>query len=415
MIEIIFVFYYSLHTGFVLEKPFQTGSRRTLGAQPLNFKNHSSGRHCYMIDSRQDLLNVLERTKTVDSVALDTEFIWERTFYPRLGLIQLALSDEECYLIDPLAIEDLSPLGKLLTNEKIVKIIHDAPQDLAILSRATKSIPVNIFDTRLAAGFSGLSATISLGNLVSILLEIDLPKTQTRTNWLHRPLDEQQISYALDDVRYLRALRILLLTRIVVPEIKRWLQDELDNLNDPESYMGPGDYERFQRVKGVTSLNRDELSIIRELAAWREQEARHLNRPRGHILTDKNLLELTRSGICNEEELSASTVLPAKKSKRHGQAILKAINNGKSIKGEDRPQITSTPRLKATEKLVFERLQEFVRLKCDMQGIDPQLIGTTTEFKQLAKNLNSQGSPLPQRLTKGWRKHFLEEFFRQRR
>ena len=368
-----------------------------------------------MIDNRQDLLNVIERTKSVDSVALDTEFIWERTFYPRLGLIQLALSDEECYLIDPLAIEDLSPLGKLLANEKTVKIIHDAPQDLAILSRATRSIPVNIFDTRLAAGFSGLSATISLANLVSALLEIDLPKTQTRTNWLHRPLDEQQVSYALDDVRYLRALRILLLTRIVVPEIKRWLQDELNNLNNPESYMGPGDYQRFQRIRGVTGLDRNGLSVIRELAAWREQEARHLNRPRGHILTDKNLLDLTRSGICTDEELSRAKVLPAKKIKRYGAAIIKAIQNGQTVSGNDRPEMTATPRLKSNEKLLFERLVEFVALKCDMQGIDPQLIGSATELKQLAKNLNSQGAPLPQKLTQGWRKHFLEEFFRQRR
>ena len=132
-----------------------------------------------MISTEEEFTSLIDRALRTDSVGIDTEFIWERTYYPRLGLIQLALSDEDCHLIDPLALEDLTPLGRLLGDFSVIKILHDAPQDLTILSRVTGVIPQNIFDTRIAAGFSGLSSTTSLVRLLHDLLEIDLPKTET--------------------------------------------------------------------------------------------------------------------------------------------------------------------------------------------------------------------------------------------
>jgi len=144
-----------------------------------------------MITTKEQLAKLVSRARKTDAIALDTEFVWERTYYPQLGLIQVALSDEDCHLIDPCALTDLSPLGDLLSDRSVVKILHDAPQDLFILSRATGAAPQNIFDTRLAAGFANLPATLSLGSLIKNILDIDLPKTETRTNWLQRPLTDQ--------------------------------------------------------------------------------------------------------------------------------------------------------------------------------------------------------------------------------
>ena len=146
-----------------------------------------------MIQTTSELTAFVKRAREMDAVALDTEFVWERTYYPQLGLIQIALSDEDCELIDPTAIDDLSPLGDLLSDRKVVKILHDAPQDLAILLQATGTPAQNVFDTRHAAGFADLPATLSLSNLIKELLDIDLPKTETRTNWLQRPLKQEQI------------------------------------------------------------------------------------------------------------------------------------------------------------------------------------------------------------------------------
>jgi ribonuclease D len=368
----------------------------------------------YMVDTEREFTVLVERALNTDCVALDTEFVWERTYYPRLGLIQLAMSDEECYLIDPLAIKDLTPLGALLSTPNVVKILHDAPQDLTILSRVTGTLPTNIFDTRLAAGFSGLSSTISLVDLVSVLLDINLEKTQTRTNWLNRPLNAEQVDYALDDVRYLRALRVLLLTRIVVPEIKSWLKEELEGLNQPRVYGGIDDRQRFLKIKGNGSLNGKSLSILRELAAWREQEARHINRPRGHVVTDKALMAMAKENPHDVDELMRSGHLSHKKLNRYDRAILKSIETGRSINPDEYPIPKRPLRLNNREKTAYDRLNSFVQLKCDMQGIDSQLIGSTSELKQLAININNPGSPLPEKLTGGWRKIFLEEFFRQR-
>jgi ribonuclease D len=367
-----------------------------------------------MINTAQELEKLVARARQTDAVGLDTEFVWERTYYPRLGLIQLALSDEDCHLIDPTAIEDLSPLGALLADKNVIKILHDAPQDLVILSRVAKADPQNIFDTQVAAGFSGLPSTISLGDLIYLLLDISLPKSQTRTNWLSRPLAAKQVDYALDDVRYLRAIRILLLTRIIVPEIKLWLQEELDGLNGPNGYNSVDDYERFRKVKGAGTLDKSSLAVLQELAAWREREARKIDRPRGHVITDQALLGIVKQRIHSQAELEQSGLLSAKKLKRYASAILTRTKSGLAIPDQELPTIKRPVRLSVKERKVFERLQNFIKLKCEMQGLDPQLIGTVSDLKQLAKNLNNPGSPLPPQLTYGWRKIFLEEFFRQR-
>jgi ribonuclease D len=367
-----------------------------------------------MINTDHEFKELIARAMRTDCVGLDTEFVWERTYYPNLGLIQLALSDEECFLIDPVAIADLSPLGGLLSSRNVVKILHDAPQDLTILSRVTGASPRNIFDTRLAAGFSGLSSTISLADLIATLLDIDLKKTQTRTDWLKRPLNEKQISYALDDVRYLRALRVLLLSRIVIPEIREWLKEELSAFNRVDNLIGIDDHQRFLRIKGSGSLDAVSLSILHELATWREQEARHINRPRGHVLSDKILLGIACDRIDSIEKLKQSALLSEKKFRRYDKAITGCVQAGLTAKTGSRPELKRPLRLNAREKAAYERLGHFVALKCEMQGIDPALIATTAELRQLAKNLHTPGSPLPEKLTGGWRKTFLEEFFRQR-
>jgi ribonuclease D len=368
-----------------------------------------------MISTDQEFRELIARAMRTDCIGLDTEFVWERTYYPNLGLIQLALSDEECFLIDPVAIADLSALGELLSSRKVVKILHDAPQDLTILSRATGASPRNIFDTRVAAGFSGLSSTISLADLIAALLDIDLKKTQTRTDWLQRPLDEKQVSYALDDVRYLRALRVLLLSRIVAPEIREWLKEELSACDRVDTLNSIDDQQRFLRIKGSGSLDPVALAVLKELATWREQEARHINRPRGHVVADKVLLSIARDRIDSVEKLKQSAQLSARKLRRYDQTITRCVKTGLSIEAANRPERKRPLRLNAREKAAYERLSSFVALKCEMQGLDPALIATTSELKQLAKNLDTPGSPLPEKLTGGWRKTFLEEFFRQRR
>ena len=370
-----------------------------------------------LIQNEAELEILVRRAKQTDAVALDTEFVWERTYYPQLGLIQLALSDEECFLIDPLAIQNLQPLGQLLSDRGVVKILHDAPQDLAILQRATGATPQNIFDTRLAAGFSNLPATLSLGNLVKELLDIDLAKDETRTNWLQRPLSDEQIRYALDDVRYLRAIRVLLLSRIIGPKIKSWLQEDLNLLNNPATYSGAPVDERYLKIRNCTSLDRAGLAILMNLSIWRDGVAKKLDRPRGHIIKDPAMIEIARKKPRSTDELRHGIEISDKAVSRYGDNIIAIINTTLQQPEDSFPNLQRHTRLSSSEQAAMEKLNNLIQLKAGLLGIAPGLVGNASELKLLVKMLNSGKSHQPRQLrqTEGWRKYFLEDFFRQSR
>ena len=362
-----------------------------------------------IIDNNQNLINIVQEAMQNDAVALDTEFVWERTYYPQLGLIQLALSDERCYAIDPIAITDFSSLGALLTNKNIVKILHDAPQDLTILGHVTNCVPQNIFDTRLAAGFAGLPSTISLSQLINELLETPLNKSETRTNWLKRPLTEKQLKYALDDVRYLRAARVLLLGKIIGPRIKSWLQEELNLLNN-SSYYGPiCDEDRYKKIRGSRKFKDATLLIVKNLSIWREQKAKHLDRPRGHIIKDKTILEIAATTPSLKSDFQSITISD-KAIDRHGKEILQVVSDSLATNPKEHPQNFPSDLLSAKEKKHFQYLKDLISLKCDILGIDSALIGNNNELKRVVKSLNS-GMNSDSKQTAGWRKEFLRDFF----
>ncbi|MBU1233154.1 MAG: ribonuclease D [Proteobacteria bacterium] len=359
-----------------------------------------------MIDNVEDLQALVERARKTNAVALDTEFVWERTYYPRLGLIQLALSNEECFLIDPCALDDLSPLGELLADPAVVKIFHDAPQDIAILRNATGVDPKNIFDTRLAAGFAGLSSTLSLGALIELLLDIKLEKTETRTDWLNRPLHTRQKEYAMDDVRYLRAIRVLLLARIM-PETVKWLEEELQKLNDPKNYIGVSDLSRYRKIRGASKLNRPSLAILQELASWREEEARKRNRPRGHIVRDSVLLCIARQQLRDKSAIQECGDISSRCVNAYGDILIQLVNKGLSRPEKDCPSLLQNIKLNKKEKTALTKLHDFIILKSDIHGIDPALVGNKSELKELVKLSSFPAAQIKQK--SGWRRHFLAE------
>ena len=370
-----------------------------------------------LIQNEADLKSLVHRARKTDAVALDTEFVWERTYYPQLGLIQIALSDEECFLIDPLSIEDLTPLGRLLSDRSIIKILHDAPQDLFILRRATGATPQNIFDTRLAAGFSNLPATLSLANLVKEVLDITLEKTETRTNWLKRPLSPEQISYGLNDVRYLRAVRVILLTRIIGPRIKSWLHEELNLLNNPATYSGPPVNTRFNKIRGNNNLGRQSLAILKNLTIWRDGIAKKLDRPRGHIIKDTAMLEIAKQKAHTLETLRNCTALSSGALKKYGKTVAAIVQQTISQSPETYPPLRNSVRLNTSQKESLKKLNSLIALKCELLGIAPSLVGSTSELKMLIKMLsaNDGQDTMQLRQTEGWRKNLLEVFFQQNR
>jgi ribonuclease D len=367
-----------------------------------------------IIDTNEALAQLMEHAMTIDAVALDTEFLWERTFFPRLGLIQLGLSDEACFLIDPLAITDLSPLGNLLANNKVVKIFHDASQDMSILAQATGVAPRNIFDTRLAAGFAGFPAILSLSHLVEALLNIHLDKTETRTNWLKRPLTEKQVCYAQDDVRYLRAVRVLLLSRIVEPAVKKWLAEEMERLDHPQNYNTFLRTDRSKKIKAAHRLSPKAREVLRRLAEWREDTAETRDRPRGHILHDNILCDICNTLPTSRSELKERTAISDKACQNYGDELIALLakwhaDGEPALPGEKRPR-----KMNRQEEKMLTELHDYINTTGENLGVAPGLLGNNGEIKALARLLCSKkgnkDATLPQQ--QGWRREFLTDFFR---
>ena len=359
-----------------------------------------------MIHTAQALAELVTRALDCERVALDTEFVWNRTYYPKLGVIQLALAGDDCYLIDPVAIADLSPLGTLLEHPEVELILHDAQQDLAILRRVTGAFPRNVFDTRCAAGFANMSSTSSLAELLEQTLGVVLDKTETLTNWVRRPLSEDQLAYAIEDVRYLHEARKVLQARVEEIGRSTWLTEEMAAYDDPQLYEDRDPHEQFTRIKGMGRASRRELAILRELTAWREEEARRRDRPRNHVLTDEVLVLLARRKPRSLEELGR---LRALGKHRYDRCLVEQIRRGLAVPDEECPPRAHRPQLdKEVVERKLARSMDHLRQQSDAAQIDAPFVAARAEVRSLVIDAVS-ATPEDHRLLRGWRRDFIGE------
>ena len=250
-----------------------------------------------LIRTTPELKSALAECRAAGTLALDTEFVWRSTYRPVLGLVQFGCGGEKSFALDVTRSLDPSPLAEALADESTVKILHDARQDLQHLRHYCGATPVNVFDTQLAAAFAGFGAGIGLGKLLFEAINIGLPKTETLTDWLQRPLTDAQVEYALDDVRYLPRLREALLAKSVELGTHQWLVEELMKYDEPslyDDYDPATDWQKLKigKLKGV-NLRGSDWAVIRELAAMREHYAREWNKPRTWLGEDASLAYMT--------------------------------------------------------------------------------------------------------------------------
>jgi ribonuclease D len=354
-----------------------------------------------MIENKEGLAEVCREAKDAGLIGLDTEFVWERTYYPQLGVVQLSIDHERCYLLDTLALKTFDPLGEVLADPEVVKILHDSPQDLTILKRLTGSHPRNVFDTRIAAGFVGLRASLSLQDLAKHILNLSLEKTETRTDWLKRPLSEKQVAYALDDVRYLPEIRDRILERARRNGRYEWMEEELAELNDPSSYELRDPEEQYARVKGAGRVAERDLGTLQAVTAWREREAERLDLPRRHVVPDEVLVAVARARPETIGKLRQIRAVQVSIVDRYGQGLLKAISEGRERRLKPLPKPgQSTPR----DDVRVEFGLAFVRGRALDEGVDPALIGSRNAVRDAVLNGATQNEA---KLMSGWRKEFV--------
>lgn len=347
------------------------------------------------IDTPEALNALAERLDGAPWLALDTEFMRERSYRAHLCLIQIA-TPELIACIDPLALDDLSPLGKALTEAGTIKVLHAAHQDMEILLQHLGRPPAPVFDTQLAATLLGLGEQIGYGRLVAELLGVELEKGHARTDWSQRPLEPEQIRYAADDVRYLGEVFLHLRERLQALGRLAWLEEDFARLSDPETYR-TDPRAQWKRLRGIQRLRGRALCAAQELAAWREREAQRADKPRKWILPDDVLLEIARRAPRDMHQLGRIRGLPPRTAQRHGAALLDALDKARARAQEDCPKIAERLSLGPDQEALTDVLMAVLKMEAQRHGIGAAMLATRRELERFAAGEND----LP--VLQGWR------------
>lgn len=334
-----------------------------------------------------------------DFLVLDTEFLRESTYFARLCLIQIATGEQRA-LIDPLALEDLSALWALLAERSRPKVLHAARQDVEVLSQAMRAAPFGpIFDTQVAAAMLGHPAQVGYATLVSELLGVTLDKGHTRTDWSRRPLSEQQLRYAEDDVRYLVPLYQRLQDELEQAGRAHWFAEEMALLEDPALYRTePAD--AWKRLKGLERLQPAQRATAKLLAQWREQTAIDRDKPRGWILADETLRELAERLPESTEQLSELRTLPEGLLRRRGDELLALITQGQAL-ADGEAAAWQPPRPEPEQLALVNKLMKFTRSHAQQLSISPELLATRKDVERLVYAGRTG------HLLRGWRREVI--------
>ena len=342
-------------------------------------------------------------------VALDTEFLRERTYTPELCLIQAA-NDDLAVCIDPLAVDDLSPVGALLADPAVVKIFHSCRQDLEALDTRTTVHADNLYDTQLAAAFCGYGDQASYAALVEAVCAVHLPKSHTRTDWSRRPLSQAQLEYAMDDVKYLQPLRRELDRLLAEKGRVEWHRDECARAVEPANYRFDPD-NAWLRLKGIDRMDAAGRACARKLAVWRERRAQERNLPRGWILPTPVLLQICRrrpgtlSSLAKINEISPGTV------KHAGGKIIALIAQSKNNDGVETAEAACSPLLTSAQRRQVREIMDWLEQRATEAEISRALITNRQEVENFVRGqIDSSDSPL----FAGWRAQLAGEEIRAR-
>ncbi|MBY4796975.1 ribonuclease D [Collinsella sp. AGMB00827] len=331
-----------------------------------------------LISTFPELAKVCERARTHDAVAIDTEFIRENSYHPRLCLVQIG-TEEESVLIDPFAFQDMSPLAELLEDHSTTKVFHACAQDMEVLHHALGVLPAPIFDTQIAAAFLGSRQQISYSSLVHTFCKVVLPKSESLTDWARRPLTERQKAYAIDDVYYLIQAYKKIAKRLAETGRAEWVAAETAPLARLDHYV-VDPRRAYLRVKRVSALTRRQQAIARELAAWREYEASRRDIPRKWLMSDEVLVAVAKRAPETFDELkrvrgtnNLSTTAVAE--------LLRAIQRGQVCPSEDLPAQTRSRHTVSPElESVVDLMYALIRLVSERSGVAAQLIASRDDL-----------------------------------
>lgn len=341
-------------------------------------------RQTYYVDGAAALDELCARIRNKPWLALDTEFIRESTYYPRLCLLQFA-TDDVIACVDPLALAHLDPLAEILFDPAVIKIFHACSQDMEIFYHAYGKLPGPVFDTQLAAPLLGMQSQPSYAGAVQELLGTALSKSHTRTDWCRRPLSPAQIEYALDDVRYLGPLYLKLRTELEARGRLAWLLEDFAALSDPERYRNPPEL-AWRRIRATGKLTGKRLATLKSLAAWREERARREDRPRGWILADEALVDIARMGPDDAEQLASLRSVKRQTMQDYGSEILSLIRLAKAAPAggaDPSPAGERAGPLDPRQEALADIMMALVRVRGAENAINPAMLASRDELARV--------------------------------
>ena len=351
-----------------------------------------------LITETSKLIDACERFSRDSFLAIDTEFMRERTYYPQLCLIQIAGKDE-AVTVDALATKiNLNPILDLMANHKIIKVFHACRQDMEIFFNLNRRIPFPVFDTQIGAMVCGYGESVGYDKLVRQITGVQIDKSSRFTDWSHRPLSKQQLNYALSDVTHLRTVYESLLNQLEKNGRINWLNEEFQNVLNPKTYDIPLD-QIWKRLK-IKNGRPKFLILVRELCAFREKEAQNRNIPRNRVIRDDVLLDIAARSPSSSVDLAKVRSLSTQFAEgRLGKSILRVVAEASNIPESDAPQLEKLNKPKPQKPALIELLKVLLKHKSEDNNVAQKLIASTADLEAIAENDNANVLALS-----GWRK-----------
>jgi ribonuclease D len=354
------------------------------------------------ITTTQELAETCARLARHPFVTVDTEFLRETTYYPKLCVAQMA-STEEAAVVDALAPGmDLAPFFDLMADERVIKVFHAARQDIEICWHAAELIPVPLVDTQVAAMVLGYGDSISYDQLVQRITGDTLDKSNRFTDWTRRPLSDAQLAYAVSDVTHLRDVYLKLAADLDQQGRTEWMREEMKVLTSPDTYRMEPEH-AWERLKNRVRKPK-ELAVLIEVAAWREREAQTRDVPRGRVLKDEVIGDIASQAPATLERLGSMRSLPKGfERSKWGEAIVEAVKRGLARDPKTLPRIERHKPV-GNGQATVELLKVLLRMTSERHGVAAKVIATVDDLDRIAADDDANVPALA-----GWRRELFGE------